>query len=137
MRRGEGVPRFDVGLWDGPSERFEKKKNMENFDRPHEHGSKKKNHGRDHQQKKNRRWTLRHPSRGFLPRVALASKMASDAPSNASTYNLKNPAVKRILQEVKELQENRGKEYWAEPLEVSLLVPSLDGRIERHIKECS
>lgn len=35
-------------------------------------------------------------------------------------YNLKNPAVKRILQEVKEMQSNPSDEFMSLPLEVSL-----------------
>eukprot|EP00963_Diacronema_lutheri_P011306 scaffold1368_cov333-Pavlova_lutheri.AAC.1 len=38
--------------------------------------------------------------------------------SSCSPYNMKNPAVKRILKEVKELQEHGGRDFWAEPLEV-------------------
>ena len=34
-------------------------------------------------------------------------------------YNLKNPAVKRILQEVKEMQREASTEYTSLPLEVS------------------
>lgn len=33
-------------------------------------------------------------------------------------YNMKNPAVKRILQEVKEMQNNPSDEYMSLPLEV-------------------
>lgn len=39
-------------------------------------------------------------------------------------YNMKNPAVKRILQEVKEMQNNRIADYMSLPLEVRLS-PSL------------
>lgn len=35
-------------------------------------------------------------------------------------YNMKNPAVKRILQEVKEMQNNRIADYMSLPLEVCL-----------------
>jgi len=35
-------------------------------------------------------------------------------------YNMKNPAVKRILQEVKEMQSNRIADYMSLPLEVCL-----------------
>jgi len=35
-------------------------------------------------------------------------------------YNMKNPAVKRILQEVKEMQNNRIADYMSLPLEVHL-----------------
>lgn len=34
-------------------------------------------------------------------------------------YNLKNPAVKRILQEVKEMQSNPSDDFMSLPLEVS------------------
>lgn len=33
-------------------------------------------------------------------------------------YNLKNPAVKRILQELKEMQSNPSDDYMSLPLEV-------------------
>jgi ubiquitin-conjugating enzyme E2 J1 len=33
-------------------------------------------------------------------------------------YNMKNPAVKRILQELKEMQNNPSDEYMSLPLEV-------------------
>lgn len=35
-------------------------------------------------------------------------------------YNLKNPAVKRILQEVKEMQSNPSDDFMSLPLEVCL-----------------
>lgn len=35
-------------------------------------------------------------------------------------YNMKNPAVKRILQEVKEMQNNPSADYMSLPLEVGL-----------------
>lgn len=35
----------------------------------------------------------------------------------AGQYNLKNPGVKRILQEVKEMQKTESSEFIAEPLE--------------------
>lgn len=37
-------------------------------------------------------------------------------------YNLKNPAVKRILQEVKEMQSNPSDDFMSLPLEVSILI---------------
>ena len=35
-------------------------------------------------------------------------------------YNLRNPAVKRILQEVKEMRKEASKDYIGEPLEVGV-----------------
>lgn len=40
-------------------------------------------------------------------------------------YNRSNPAVKRILQEVKEMQSNPSPDFMALPLEVSISTPSL------------
>jgi len=39
-------------------------------------------------------------------------------------YNLKNPAVKRILQEVKEMQSNPSDDFMSLPLEVFVSVSS-------------
>ena len=40
-------------------------------------------------------------------------------------YNRSNPAVKRILQEVKEMQSNPSPDFMALPLEVPISTPSL------------
>jgi hypothetical protein len=39
-------------------------------------------------------------------------------------YNMKNSAVKRILQEVKEMQSSPSPEYMSLPLEVLMILPS-------------
>jgi hypothetical protein len=43
----------------------------------------------------------------------------------SAKYNRSNPAVKRILQEVKEMQSNPSPDFMALPLEVSISTPSL------------
>lgn len=43
--------------------------------------------------------------------------MESTPPKGA--YNLNNPAIKRILQEVKEIEREKSSLYTARPLEVS------------------
>jgi ubiquitin-conjugating enzyme E2 J1 len=44
----------------------------------------------------------------------------------SAKYNRSNPAVKRILQEVKEMQSNPSPDFMALPLEVSISTPSLN-----------
>ena len=45
---------------------------------------------------------------------------------SASKFNLNNPAVKRILQEVKEMQSNPSDDYMSLPLEVLNFIPPCD-----------
>jgi hypothetical protein len=42
----------------------------------------------------------------------------------AGKFNRSNPAVKRILQEVKEMQSNPSPDFMALPLEVAIPIPS-------------
>lgn len=46
-------------------------------------------------------------------------------------YNLKNPGVKRILQEVKEMQSNPSDDFMSLPLEVRFPNPNFDFEILR------
>lgn len=71
-------------------------------------------------------------SGSFASSTSITSRFATMSAST-SPYNLKNPAVKRILKEVKEVQEHGGREFWAEPLEVRRRKPrrtrlGVDGR---------
>ena len=60
-------------------------------------------------------WVLPQAARQQLPR----SK--SMATTGKKQYNVKNPGVKRILQEAKELSNDASSELFAAPLEVRLV----------------
>ena len=75
--------------------------------------------------------SLRFPIRRLpnLRRQAAAPRLegSPEAAAMAATakYNRSNPAVKRILQEVKEMQSNPSPDFMALPLEVPISTPSL------------
>lgn len=52
-------------------------------------------------------------------------------------YNLKNPAVKRILQEVKEMQSNPSDDFMSLPLEVCFSKRSLFSPLEKVVIVCN
>lgn len=51
-------------------------------------------------------------------RIAISGKICGDKMAD-ERYNRKNPAVKRILQEVKEMQANPSDDFMSLPLEVT------------------